>query len=167
MARKFGMIGSTIWTDSDRFLALSSDSSRLTYLYLCTTHHGNSVGVYKMPAAYLAVDRGQDRKAAEQCLTELAEAGLIETGDEYQIRITKWFYGPSGANSPSTGSSFCKVFLDKGQVRPSPLRSRAALEMIHSTLEKARNWNPETKQLAQMLDDFTNCLLYTSDAADE
>lgn len=157
MARKFGMIGSTVW-DSDKFLRLSSDSARLTYIYLCTTHHGNSVGVFKMPAAYLAVDRGKSKAEGQAELDELVREGLIETGEENQIRIRRWFYGPSGANSPSTGSSYAKVFMDPAQVRPGILRDHAAMEMMHASLEKARGWNPETRQLAQMHEDFGKLL---------
>lgn len=157
MARKFGMVGSSVW-DSDKFTSLSDDSARLTYLYLCTTHHGNGVGVFKMPAAYLAVDRGKTKDEADATLQELKTKGLIEIGHEGQIRITKWFYGPSGANSPSTGSSFAKTFQDRTMVKDGELRLRAALEMMHSTLEKARGWNPDSTPLSHMHGDFIKLL---------
>jgi hypothetical protein len=151
------MVGATVW-DSERFLALESDSSRLSYLYLCANPHGNSVGVYKMPARYLSADRRQTLKEAERDLNALQEVGLIEVGQEDQIRITRWFDGPSGANSPSTGSNFAKVFMDTSQVRRGDLRFRAAMEMLFSTLVKSRSWNPETKQISQMQADFSKLL---------
>lgn len=157
MARRFGMIGANVW-DSDKFTGLEDDSLRLTYIYLCTTHHGCSVGVFKMPPAYLGVDRGISKADATAHLKALHDAQLIEIGAEDQIRVTRWFHGPSGANSPSTGSSFVKAFMDQGQVKAGDLRTRAALEMIHSTLETSRGWNPETKQIGQMLTDFTKLL---------
>jgi len=157
MARKFGMVGSSVW-DSEKFVSLSDDSARLAYLYLCTTHHGNSVGVFRMPPAYLAVDLRWSEGTANSALGELEDARMIEQGVEGQIRIAKWFLGPSGANSPSTGSSYARTFMDPAQVKKGPLRSRAIVEMIHSTMVKAQSWNPDTKQIGFMYADFEKLL---------
>lgn len=158
MTRRYGPIGTSVW-DSKKFLELENDSHRLGYLYLIACPHGNSLGVFRLPVVYFAADRRTDKDAAEAMLEDMAKAGLIERGEDEQIRITQWFYNDTGANNPSTASSFCKVFKDTRLVKPGPLRTAAFVEMFIATLTKAEGWNPESAPFSRMVTDLQNSMI--------
>jgi hypothetical protein len=158
MTRKYGPIGTSIW-DSEKFLALDGDDSRLAYLYLIACPHGNSLGVFRLPAAYLAVDRRTTAERAREMLADMVRVGLIETGPDDQIRIVSWFFHDTGAGNPSTASNFCKSFQDSRMAKPGGLRTRAMVEMIYATVRKAEAWNPGTTQFANMTRDIQNLLV--------
>lgn len=157
MSRRYGPIGTSVW-DSRKFLELDNDSHRLGYLYLIACPHGNSLGVFRLPVVYFAADRRTDKDAAEAMLADMERVGLVERGDDEQIRITRWFYNDTGANNPSTGSSFCKVFKDTRLIKRGPLRTRAFVEMFIATLTKAESWNPESTPFAKMVTDLQNAM---------
>lgn len=158
MTRRYGPIGTSVW-DSQKFLALANDSHRLGYLYLIACPHGNSLGVFRLPVVYFAADRRTDKDAAEAMLSDMAQVGLIERGEDEQLRITRWFFNDTGANNPSTASSFCKVFKDDRLIRRGPLRTRALIEMAVATLTKAEAWNPETQPFGKMVTDIERLLV--------
>lgn len=158
MTRKYGPIGTTIWT-SKRFLKLKNDTNRLAFIYLVACPHGNSLGVFKLPVVYFAADRGLTVGEAEAVLDDMQSVGLIERGDEEQIRIPNWFYQDTGAGNPSTVSAFCKVFKDNRLVRPGPLRTAAIAEMVLASLEIAEGWNPTTAPFGKMSNDLTSFLI--------
>jgi hypothetical protein len=158
MARKFGPVGTSIW-DSEKFLSLSDDTARLGYLYLIACPHGNAVGLFRLPAAYLAADRRTTPQVAVAMLDELVRVGLIELGESDQIRIVNWFYQDTGASNPSTASAFCKSFGDHRLIKRGPLRTKALVEMIFATLTKAEGWNPETQPYSRMVKDIQALLL--------
>lgn len=157
MSRRYGPIGTSVW-DSDKFLALESDTNRLGYLYLIACPHGNSVGVFRLPVNYFAADRRTDPETAEAMLADMERVGLIERGTEDQIRITKWFWNDTGANNPSTASAFCKVFNDMRLVKRGDLRTRALVEMATATLTKAEGWNPDSTPFSKMVKDIQNLI---------
>ncbi len=157
MSRRYGPIGTSVW-DSRKFLELDNDSHRLGYLYLIACPHGNSLGVFRLPVVYFAADRRTDKDAAEEMLADMERVGLVERGDDEQIRITRWFYNDTGANNPSTGSSFCKVFKDTRLIKPGELRTRAFVEMFMATLTKAESWNPDTAPFSKMITDLQNAM---------
>lgn len=158
MTRRYGPIGTGVW-ESQKFLALENDTHRLGYLYLIACPHGNSLGVFRLPLMYFAADRRIGPDVAKALLDDLANVGLIEVGDEDFIRVNRWFFNDTGANSPSTASSFCKVFKDRKLVRPGPLRTRALVEMVVATLLRAENWNPDSKPFSQMLRDVQSFVI--------
>lgn len=157
MSRRYGPIGTSVW-DSDKFLALESDTNRLGYLYLIACPHGNSVGVFRLPVNYFAADRRTDPEAATAMLCDMERVGLIERGAEDQIRITKWFWNDTGANNPSTASAFCKVLCDNRLVKRGELRTRALVEMATATLTKAEGWNPDSSPFSKMIKDIQNLI---------
>lgn len=158
MSRRYGPIGTSVW-DSRKFLSLANDSNRLGYLYLIACPHGNALGVFRLPSVYFAADRRTDAETAEEMLADIERVGLIERGRDDQIRITKWFYNDTGANNPSTGSSFAKVFKDERLIKPGPLRSRAFVEMFMATLTKAEAWNPTTSPFGKMCKDLQSSMI--------
>lgn len=158
MTRKYGPIGTSIW-DSEKFLALDGDDSRLAYLYLIACPHGNSLGVFRLPAAYLAVDRRTTADRAKEMLADMVRVGLIETGPDDQIRISHWFFHDTGAGNPSTVSAFCKNFQDPRMAKPGGLRTRALVEMVYASARKAEAWNPGTTQFGGMTRDIQNLLI--------
>lgn len=153
MTRRYGPIGTSVW-DSEKFLSLKSDAARLGYLYLIACPHGNSVGVFRLPVSYFAADRRMDLTTASAVMDDMEDVGLIERGRDDQIRIVKWFWNETGANSPSTGTFFCKALADARLVKPGTLRTRAIVEMVFSTLTRAEAWNPDSPQISKMLKDI-------------
>jgi len=53
--REYGRVGVSIW-NSQKFLSLENNNSRLVYLYLLTCSHGNSVGCFRLPEGYIMAD---------------------------------------------------------------------------------------------------------------
>ena len=158
MTRRYGPIGTAVW-ESRKFLALENDMHRLGYLYLIACPHGNSLGVFQLKIQYFAADRRITEDQAEGLLADLERVGLIERAAEDHVRVVGWFRQETGANSPSTASSFCKVFNDSRLVRRGNLRSNALGEMVVATLTRAEAWNPDTKPFSQMTRDITNLLV--------
>ena len=157
MSRRYGPIGTSVW-DSDKFLSLENDTSRLGYLYLIACPHGNSVGVFRLPVSYFAADRRTEKETAEAMLDDMERVNLIERGKDDQIRITKWFWNDTGANNPSTASAFCKVFNDTRLVKRGDLRLHALVEMVIATLTKAEGWNPDSAPFSKMIKDLQNLI---------
>lgn len=157
MSRRYGPVGTSIW-DSEKFNDLATDLNQLAYLYLLACPHGNSLGVFKLPAKYLSVDLETPRRRvsiqdAEAIIADLERAGLVQRGPDHWVRIIDWFWQETGANNPSTISAFCRNFKDRKLVKPGPLRTAAIGEMIVASLSRAESWNPDTRPFDAMIKD--------------
>ncbi len=157
MTRRYGPVGTAIW-DSEKFNGLASDTHRLGYLYLIACPHGNSLGVFKLPTKYLAADRNMSEQAAAKFLADCEDVGLIETGPDHMVRIIDWFWQETGANNPSTVSSFCRNFKDRRLLKPGVLRTKAIAEMAMASMAKAESWSPETRPFGAMQNDLLELL---------
>lgn len=142
MSRKFGMIASSLWA-SRRFGLLGSSDTKLAYVYLHTNTHGNSIGAYRLPVAYLTADLGLDAKQARQAIAEICKADLAEyDADESVIRIQGWFN-----HNPITNRKHLQGAINAFHDVPSRSKvlPRVALEMSFSAVVRARNWSLEGK----------------------
>ncbi len=64
-----------IWHD-EKFISLTDDA-RYLFLYILTSPHNNSLGVYFLPQRYAAADLGWDEKRLREPFQELLAKGLI------------------------------------------------------------------------------------------
>jgi hypothetical protein len=123
--RDFSKVSPLIW-ESVRFRNLPDDDARLLYLYFLTNSHQNSVGCYKLPAAYACADMSWDEPRYQAALTALVTAELIETdGATREILIPRWFkHNPPTNAKHMLGSS---RLVDK--IESPALRTRATGEL--------------------------------------
>ncbi|WP_257263947.1 hypothetical protein [Endozoicomonas sp. ONNA2] len=67
--RGFGKVSARFWVDSE--METFSDNGKLLALYLLTTHHGNLLGIFRMPMGYIATDLKWDMDKKIQTFDEL------------------------------------------------------------------------------------------------
>ncbi|USE35898.1 hypothetical protein [Endozoicomonas sp. SCSIO W0465] len=67
--REFGKVSARFWVDSE--METLSDDGKLLALYLLTTHHGNLLGIFRMPMGYIATDLKWDMEKTIQTFDEL------------------------------------------------------------------------------------------------
>ncbi|USE36402.1 hypothetical protein [Endozoicomonas sp. SCSIO W0465] len=82
LMREFGKVSAHFWIDSE--METLSDNGKLLALYLLTTHHGNLLGIFRMPLGYIATDLKWDLEKTEQTFDELESkrfAKRSSTGD--------------------------------------------------------------------------------------
>ena len=157
MARKFGMIATSIWS-SRRFLSLPDEQTRLTYFYLHTNAHGNSIGAYRIPQAYFSADRGMDADSVAKAINAICEAGLAEYDHvENVVRITGWF-----TFNPITNRKHLMGAINAFNEIPShsTIRPVVACEIAFSMLKRIKVWSKERKihqakqEVVEILSDF-------------
>lgn len=72
---RYQKIHSQIWTD-EKFITLSQDAKYL-FLYILTSPHSNSIGLYVLPKPYVLTDLEWDYKRFKKPFDELLNKGLI------------------------------------------------------------------------------------------
>lgn len=72
---RYQRIFTSIWQD-EKFLTLSEDG-KLLFLYVLTSPHSNSLGLYVLPSAYILGDLGWDKKRLAKPFVELLGKGLV------------------------------------------------------------------------------------------
>lgn len=78
--RKYGTIPCEFWIEA-REKQLSDDGRQLM-AYLMTCHHGNNIGCFRMPVAYIADDLNWDHERVSQTLYETVSKGFLERDNE-------------------------------------------------------------------------------------
>lgn len=84
---RYQRIHSQIWAD-EKFRALS-ESAKFLFLYILTSPHGNSIGVYVLPKQYIACDLEWSDKQLSIPFDELLAAGLILYDDPSRLICIK------------------------------------------------------------------------------
>lgn len=155
--RDYAKIGSTLW-GSKKFRKLSV-RDKLVYLYILTSQHARSVGLYALPMGYMTFDTQLDEKAILDALEALEQAQLIETDPrEDLIYIVGWieFAIPSSPNH-------CKKMIY--DICPMPngrLKTAVAHDLMAAMDEKG--WL-ENEKLAQDVALLKECLSPCEDLA--
>jgi len=142
MARKFGMISTSIWS-SKRFKSLDGNAAKLVYFYLHTNRHGNSIGVYQIPVDYFTADLKMDSDDVKGAMQKISDAGLAEyDADEEVIRIVGWF-----THNPLTNRKHLMGAVNAFNDLPtdSKLRPVVALEIAYSMVSRIKLWSNEPK----------------------
>ena len=90
MSRKFGVIDAGFWRS--RKLRGASDQARLLCIYLISCPHGNSVGLFHIPLAYIQADLGWSEKQVRIQVSELVSRRVLEFDFEYDlVRFVGWW----------------------------------------------------------------------------
>lgn len=146
--RQFGIIQSSIWR-SKRFRELSSDLARLTYIYLHTTKHGNSIGTFEMPPELAALDMRRDADEVREGLAELARVKLIRHDPEEElVQIVNFFR----FNSPSSRKQLAgPLKIVRDALPSSPVRDACACDLVVAMYQRAQTWGADVEARAAFL----------------
>lgn len=88
--RAYGKVETSIW-QNPKFRRLS-EPARMLFLYLIACPHGNSIGCFVLPTAYVAHDLSWSVDKAEETLSELSRNGFIRRDDDSgMVLITGWW----------------------------------------------------------------------------
>ena len=89
--REFSKVSPAVWL-SKRFTNLASDDAKLCYLYLLTSEHQNSAGVYRLKDEYAVADLRWTMDRYFNARAQLIEADLIRfDADTSTVMIKRWF----------------------------------------------------------------------------
>ena len=100
--RDFSKVSPVLW-GSERFTSLPSDDARYLYLFLLTSEHQNSAGLYKLKDEYAVADLRWGLERYQKARQELVTADLIRfDARTNMVLITRWFKH----NAPMNESHF-------------------------------------------------------------
>lgn len=89
--REFSKVSPRVWR-SERFMGLSSDDSKLLYLYLLTCEHQTSIGACHLPDGYACTDLRWEPRRYLKARQDLENAGLIDFDTKASVvAIKQWF----------------------------------------------------------------------------
>lgn len=151
MTRKYGPLGTNIW-GSDKFNRLSSDASRLSFIYLLSSDHTLPIGIFRLPPSYMADDRNISLEEARIALADLDACRMIELGENHWLRVKRWFYEETGPNNPDTAVKLCRYFVDRKLERAGPLVARGFGELLCATSQRASTWKQDSPGYKRMTD---------------
>ena len=105
---RYSKIYVSVWDDEKiRKLSLSA---KVGYIYLCACPHGNSIGYFRLPISYIAVDLHVSISAATKVLKELENSGLIlYNHDSSRVMIVSYLQW-NGNTSPKTNGGMANIF---------------------------------------------------------
>jgi len=72
----YGRIDTNLWYDPE-FKNLSNEQ-QLAYIYTLCSPHGNRLGLYRLPASYMAEDMSWSTEEAQEAIKHLSKCGLIQ-----------------------------------------------------------------------------------------
>lgn len=78
--RDYGVVRTRFWSWAKR--RKLSLRARDVALYLLTSPHGNSLGCFRLPEAYICDDLGEDAKRIHEALVELNNVGFLERDED-------------------------------------------------------------------------------------
>ncbi len=91
MSRMFGKVISSLW-GSPKFRALANDTHRLAYHYVLTNQHGNAIGAYRLPLAYIGADMDHPEPVVREAMHDLCSAGLVDyDASAGVVRVLSWY----------------------------------------------------------------------------
>jgi hypothetical protein len=152
--RGYSKISPALW-DSERFNTLPSDDGRYLYLYLLTSRHQTSAGVYRLPDGYASTDLRWAQERYVKARELLVQADLIRFDSQTSVvMITRWF-----KHNPPMNVSHLKSIEGELERLPSLTIAEAAhsdLQLIQESLDAERVAKTTRKQNAALGD--SNCL---------
>ena len=143
--REFTKISPQLW-DCDGFRG-QDDTARLAYLYLLSNSHQNSVGCYRLPAAYASADLEWPPQKWERALEALIGAGLVKYDMETrEVFISDWFQ-----HNPPTNAKHhlgCERLIDK--IKSSTFREKTKGD-LETVPKKWNSYGPQSTGLGKHL----------------
>ena len=91
---RYATVHTKMWQDN-KFRSLDQPT-RMLFLYLLTSPHGNMIGYYYLPKAYIVADTGMDARQVEGAVQTLQQLGMVLYDDDSQMILLKQFlkYNP-------------------------------------------------------------------------
>ena len=91
---RYATVHTKMWQDN-KFRSLDQPA-RMLFLYLLTSPHGNMIGYYYLPKAYIVADTGMDARQVEGAVQTLQQLGMVLYDDDSQMILLKQFlkYNP-------------------------------------------------------------------------
>lgn len=161
--RNFGVISTSIWR-SKRFRMLACDLSKLVYMYLHTTTHGTSAGVFVNPPELAALEMRQDAELIRDAYEELSEVGLIRYDSEEEMVQIVGFFKHNGPTSRKHLAGPLAIIYNS--LPQSFVRDAAAIELVASIYERALTWDVSVEARAVFLSEAAKLIknLHLEDA---
>lgn len=95
--RDYSQISPLIWTGRTGKLLRGDPESQVLILYLLTSPHSNSIGLYYLPFAYILIDTGLSEKGALKALRRLSEVSFMGYDRDSEVvfvyEMAKWQNG--------------------------------------------------------------------------
>lgn len=115
---RYSKIYTYLW-DDDAYRSLGT-MEQLVYLYLFTSPHGNSAGIYRLLIDYAKGDMGQAYGDVKEAFATLCDRGLIAYDEAMHIVWIKDYLRHNGLTNPKHAKGAAKVSKDYAK---SPLYS--------------------------------------------
>lgn len=132
--RDFCKVSPTVWR-SQKFKKLDK-CDQLLYLYFLTCPHGNSIGCYYLPMAYVCIDLGMDDEALKKGIERVSETGLIEFDYAEQIiLIHNWLT----FNEPMNPKHGQKIISDISKIPSGHFKRLVAISF--NSFSQAKGWS--------------------------
>lgn len=114
MSRKFAQVEVGFWRSKK--LAGASNDAKLLALYILSSPHRNSAGIFYMPLAYMQADLGWTEKQVRIQVSELASRKLIEFDERVSLlAVVGWFgHNPidNRKHAQAVIEQFCELKCD-------------------------------------------------------
>ncbi len=143
---RYQKIHAQIWHD-EKFISLTDDAKYL-FLYILTSPHNNSLGVYVLPPQYAAADLGWTEKRLREPFQELLAKGLILYDERVKLVCIKNHLKHNVIENENQAKAAAKIFTS---LPKSPLYSHIMEPLakpFHKPLRELfmeRYAEPETK----------------------
>jgi len=134
---------------------LKNDLSRLAYIYLHTSPHGNSVGAFICPPELAALDVRRKSSEIRKSFQELNSSGLIryDEGEEL-VQIV----GFLDANPPTSRKHLAGPKRALESLPQCPLKLLVAADLAISIYKRAKTWGTEVDARASFMQDAANLI---------
>lgn len=158
MGKSFRKISPSIW-NSNRLARLSSDTARLTYIYLITSPHVTSIGCYRLPVAYIATDLDHDlstkMKLTKDIIKEIINVGLIQYDFSEEVMLIEYWFDHNAITNRRHLQGCIAAF--ENIPGNSPILPALAAEICLSAVNVSDSWRNDPKGRAAA-DDLVSTL---------
>ncbi len=134
--KAFGKIESRFW-DSLRHEQVS-DQGKLLAAYLLTCKHGNMLGIFSLPPAYIMGDLGWDASLVSRTLHELVTNEFLTTAEDHDYLCINKFMDHNKTDNVAQMDARLRLFLDLPRTLPRTLPPVMAI--VEQELLKASNY---------------------------
>ena len=106
--REYGKVYTAFWTSDD--VQRMTEDQRTLALYLLTCPHGNMLGCFKLPIAYVAEDLRWATERVEDALVGLIEVGYVYRSDKAAWTLIKGFLKWNQFENANVSKAAIKLF---------------------------------------------------------
>ncbi len=154
--KAFGKIESQFW-DTMRHEKIS-DQSKMLAAYLLTCKHGNMIGIFSLPRAYIMGDLNWDAETVDRTVRELLANRFLSVSEQSDFICINKFMAHNRAENVRQMEARLRLLLNLPESLPDDLPMFASLvsgELLKASSFKASS---DTRQLIeQVRSKFTKC----------